>query len=104
MIQQKKYHFFNNCVNWRQSDVESEGGLIDLIDSRKTITRATFLAKIHKEELQSIEADLGYAQHHTQGLTMTKDWHVEYFRSTHHGERVYGFRHSAIEYVFTAAS
>jgi hypothetical protein len=37
----------------------------------------------------------------TPRLTMAGDYHVEYFRSTLHGCRVYGFRHSAIEYVFT---
>lgn len=31
---------------------------------------------------------------------MSQDPHVRYFRSSLHGQKVYGFVHSAIEWVF----
>ena len=34
---------------------------------------------------------------------MAADWAVSYHRSKLHGRRVYYFRHSAIEFVFTQA-
>ena len=67
-----------------------------MIDVRLAITRRTFLQYVDRAELADLESQLGYGQH----LHMASDWHVEYFRSTLHGQRVYGFRHSAIEYVF----
>jgi hypothetical protein len=92
------HRFFNSCVGWCESDVHAPGGLCDLIDNRRTISRRTFLRHVDRDELRDIERDLGYGA----WLRMAADWHVEYFRSTLHGRRVYGFRHSAIEYVFTS--
>lgn len=95
------YYFFRSCVGWDADDVHCDGGLRDLIDNRKTITRRTFLKHVDREDQQLLENDLCYERHPARGLTMSADWHVEYFRSELHGQRVYGFRHSAIEYVFT---
>lgn len=100
--QQQTYHFFSSCVGWEPSDVDNEGGLISLIDDRIEITRETFLKHVDSETLADMAEGMGYARHPKQGLTMAGDFHIEYFRSKHHGERVYGFRHSAIEYVFKA--
>ena len=96
-----KYTYYNNCVNWDRNDVYADGGLTDMTDNRLQISRETFLKYVDRNELTDIETQLGYSQHHTQGLTMAADWHIEYFRSNLHGERVYGFRYSGIEYVFT---
>ena len=98
------FHFYASCVNWPDDDVHCQGGLIDLIEDRKQITRRTFLNHCNRQQLRQIESDLGYDKHHSQGLTMAADWHVEYFKSKHHGKTVFGFRHSAIEYVFTGES
>ena len=98
----RQYRFFNNCVSWDSADVHVDGGLCSLIDDRTSIERSTFLQYVDHDELQEIELSLGYSKHYKQGLTMAGDNHVEYFRSKHHGERVYGFRHSAIEFVFVA--
>lgn len=94
------FHYYRNCVGWPRNDVNSSGGLRDLIDDRLEITRATFLKYVDREELRELELAFGYASHPRQGLTMAKDWHVEYFRSKHHGEVCYGFKQSGIEYVF----
>ena len=95
------FEFFANCVDWHAADVHCPGGLCSLIDDRQQVTRRTFLRHVSREELWRLENQLGYSQHPARGLTMAADWHVEYFRSRLHGRRVYGFRHSAIEFVFT---
>lgn len=99
MSHENTFNFYNNCVNWSQSDIDS---LTEVIDNQLAITRATFLKHVNKDDLKELEQGLSYAEHHTQGLTMAGDWHVGYFRSTMNGVRVYGFVHSAIEYVFTS--
>lgn len=96
-----KYRFYRSCVEWPQSTVHCPGGLRDMIDRRLEITRRTFLTHVDRDSLAAIEEVLCYASHPSRGLTMAADWHVEYFRSVLFGKRVYGFRHSAIEYVFT---
>ena len=101
-MSKKTFRFFNNCVGWEPKDVHADGGLCDLIDDRISIERSTFLKHIDRNELNDIARQLGYDSHPKQGLTMAGDFHIEYFRSKHHGEKVYGFRHSAIEYVFKA--
>lgn len=95
------YRFYCDCVSWPGNDVRTEGGLSDLINDRVEITRKTFLQYANRDDLQQLEEGLSYSRHPKQGLTMAGDQYVEYFRSKLHGKRVYGFRHSAIEYVFT---
>ena len=94
------YSYYANCTSWPE-DAFKEGGLSDMIDNAIDITRKTFLKYTSRAELQNIEWNLGYAYHPKQGLTMAGDWHVSYHRSRLHGKRVYFFRQSAIEYVFT---
>lgn len=94
------YRYYNNCVNWDRGDVDCKGGLSDLVDDSVPITRRTFLKYVDKAELRELESSMGYFRNPKQGLTMAADWSVSYFRSKHHGETVYGFCWSAIEYVF----
>ena len=88
------YRFYNNCVNWPRQDVPA---LLDMVDSSIDITRATFLKHVDRDELQKLESALGYDHY----LSMAQDWHVSYHRSRLHGRRVYYFKWSGIEYVFT---
>jgi hypothetical protein len=88
--------YFNCCVTWDTDDVHNEGGLCDLIDNIEDISRKEFLEKVCQDDLQRIESDLMY----DEDFTMANDWHVNYFISKHHNQTVYGFQHSAIEYVF----
>ena len=92
-----KYKFYSDCVGWpgKVSDLH------EMIDSGKQIQRRTFLRHVAREQLSDIEADLGYAHHPSQGLTMAGDWHVDYRRGTLRGRRCYFFVQSAIEFVFT---
>lgn len=88
------YSFYRSCVDWPRSDV---GALRDMIDNAKDITRRTFLKHVDLDQLKETEANLGYDKH----LRMKDDYHVSYHRSTLHGKRVYYFKWSGIEHVFT---
>lgn len=92
------YRFYSDCINWPRHDVQA---LSDMADEALDITRKTFLKHIDTSELAQMADNLGYDQHHTQGLTMAADYHVSYHRSTLNGKRCYYFCHSAIEHVFT---
>ena len=88
------FRFLTNCVGVPKPDVPD---LISMIDEAVKITRRTFLKYADRGQLARLEHDLGYFK---GGLTMAKDCHVSYHRSTYKGKRCYYFRHSAIEYIF----
>ena len=90
--------YLRNCVSWPEDDIDN---LSKMIDDATDITRSTFLKHVNRASLKEIEQMLGYSEHPSQGLTMAGDWHVSYHRSKLNGKRVYYFRHSAIEYVFS---
>lgn len=93
--------YYCSCVNWPRADVHAPGGLCEMIRECRDITRGTFCRNVDRESRERIEADLGYAPHCRDAvLTMARDYHVSYHRSTLHGRTVYLFKHSAIEYVF----
>ena len=95
------YQYYNNCVNWSKDDVYSDGGLNDMIDQAIDISRKTFLKHVDRDDLRDREFSLGYETHPSKGLTMAGDYSVSYHRSKLHGKRVYYFRQSCIEFVFT---
>ena len=72
-----------------------------MIDKNINISRETFLKYVNRDDLRDLETSLSYEQHPKRGLTMAGDYSVSYHRSKLHGRRVYYFRQSAIEYVFT---
>lgn len=92
--------YMNSCVNWPQHDVSAEGGLSDMVDQSRDVSRSTFLKYVDQTDLHELEAALGYTRSPKQGLTMADDYHVSYHRSKLHDETVYFLKHSAIEYVF----
>lgn len=91
------FRYYSNCVSWPQDDVNSEGGLVDMISAGQHISRQTFLRNVDAAQLKEMEDQLGYGS----WLKMKNDPHVSYERSVLHGRVVYFFNHSAIEYVFT---
>lgn len=95
-----KLTYLNCCVSWPAHDLEAAGGLSDMIDWGMEITRRTFLKHVCKGDLGDLEEGLGYQAHPSMGMTMANDYHVTYWRSMLHGQRVYYFVHSAVEYVF----
>ena len=95
-----KATYLGNCVGWPQHDVDSDGGLCDMISSGRSISRSTFLRHVARRDRETVETALGYALRGGRDLTMRRDWHVAYYRGVLHGVRVWFFKHSAIEYVF----
>ena len=93
--------YFSNCVGWPSEDVDAEGGLCEMIETRRKITRATFCLNVDKTSREDIERGLGYAVHAGKLLTAARDWAIQYFKGTLHGQTVYWMNQSAIEYVFT---
>lgn len=96
-LDMKKHTYFNSCVNWDASDVHAEGGLCDMIDAGRDITRRTFTRRVDRESRIELERAFGYSR---ESLTMARDWAVNYRKSKLHGQTVYYIVHSAIEYVF----
>lgn len=101
----KLFNFYCNCVGWPSNDVHAPGGLVEMIHhpEEMQVSRATFLRHVNRSDLRELEQGLGYTIHRERGLlSMARDWHVSYHRSKLHGKTAYFFKHSAIEYVFTA--
>lgn len=88
--------FYSRCVEWPLpvSDLQK------IIDANVEVSRAVFLRHVDPREMLRQEQECGYERDPRRGLTMKKDYHVSYHRSTLHGSPVYYFRWSAIEYVF----
>jgi hypothetical protein len=91
------YHYLNCCVNWASNDVSSPGGLSDMINGGRNITRKTFIKNVGLAVLRAFETMMGYP---FGRLTMASDWAVSYEKGKLHGFTVYWVNHSAIEYVF----
>jgi len=91
------YSYFCNCVGWDRNDVHADGGLCDMIDNGRTVSRATFKRNVGAGVLKDFETAMGYP---LGALTMARDFAVSYSRGKIHGRRVYWVNHSAIEYVF----
>lgn len=94
----RRLEFFSDCVNWPRDQVDD---LSDMIHVGKDITRATFLKSVNPDEMRDLEKQLGYERDPRRGLTMAKDYHVAYYKSTLRGCPAVYFVWSAIEHVFT---
>jgi len=93
----ERLRFLCNCVDTCRADVAA---LHEMINGAKDITRRTFLQHVDRDDMETLEAELGYASHPSRGLTMAADWHVSYHRSHWNGRTCYYFRWSGIEYYF----
>jgi hypothetical protein len=72
--------------------------IMEMQELAKEITRREFLTYVNKESLNDIVRSLGY----NKNFTMSKDWHVSYYKSAYEGVFCIYFVHSHIEYVFTS--
>lgn len=93
-----KARYIGNCVGWPPRDVHAPGGLVDMINSGRSISRATFTRKVDPVDRREVERALGYDHH----FRITQDFHVDYQSGRLRGKRAYWIKHSAIEYVFQA--
>jgi hypothetical protein len=81
--------YFTNCVNWPPDDVHVKGGLCDMIDEARTVTRRTFCRHVDRADREKLERAVGYEVPARRGyLSMGRDF----------------FSWSAIEYVFRGAA
>ncbi len=92
-----RYQYYNCCVHWPPSDVYAEGGLCNMIDGGRHVTRRTFQRNVGTATLREFESMMGYP---FGRLTMARDYAVSYSSGKLHGQRAYWVKHSAIEYVF----
>lgn len=88
------YRYEGRCVELNGQDI------IDMTEQAIEITRKTFGTNIGRENYRMLSDGLGYSRHHTQGLTLSKDYHVRYYRSVYRDQPCYYMVHSHIEHVF----
>jgi len=93
----KKLKYLCSCITCPEKDLSA---LQKCIDDAKEISRRTFLYRVPHKDLQEHAYALGYARHHTQGMTMAADSYVKYYRSTFKGELCYFFVWSGIEQLY----
>ena len=95
------YRFYNTCVGWDRDDVDRPGGLCDMIDGARDVSRARFLRLVDRGDRIAMEQALGYTSHpRAPGIHITRDHHVSYKTGRLHGRHVAFLVHSAIEHVF----
>ena len=106
----RPYHFVTSCVN-----CDNVPALGEMIDSAVDVTYQEFMRNVPLSAIfdsgigyiyywtpaQAILAGVPYEEVARNGsLTLKKDWHVSYHRSTYQGKPCFFMDHSAIEYVF----
>ncbi len=88
--------YFCNCVHF-QGQVSD---LQDMIQTGKEIKYKTFCLNVHPLDRIELELELGYKLDSREGLTIKKDYHVQYYTGKLCGEKVYWMKQSATEYIF----
>ena len=103
------YHYETCCVSADGGDIS------DMVDQAQDVSYAQFMRNVSISEI--FQSGIGYGYYWTPAqavvagvdyqevarnrpLTLKKDWHVSYHRSTYQGKPCYFMVHSAIEYVF----
>lgn len=91
--------FETDCVG------SGDGAAIQaMVDSAQDITRRTFCRHVDQQSREEVERALGYQVGPGPDLTLARDWHVSYHKSTYRGRPCVYFRWSAIEHIFTEAA
>jgi hypothetical protein len=91
--------YLTNCVSLSMGDVPD----IDaMIEGARQIGYRTARHAIGHNALAEVFPDYDWRQR-PRDLTMKRDWHVGYYRSTFRGVRCVYVKHSAIEYIFVEA-
>ena len=89
--QAHKCRFVTSCV-----ECDDVPALVDMIDNAKEISYKVFVRNVSEEQLAQEFPD--YDWHGGNGLTMTKDYHVRYYKSTYQTLPAFFVEHSTIEY------
>lgn len=90
----KRYRFETTCVTARGKDI------LRMRELAETVTYRTFLS--HCFDVLPYARGLGYARavHQGSGITLKRDWHVDYYRSLYQGRPCYYLVHSGIEHIW----
>jgi hypothetical protein len=86
-----RYHYVMSCPGSTYEDIQA------LQESEQPVSRATFAKAIGPQAWRDIQANLGY----DRDFSITKDWHVGYYKGVFRGVPCYFLRHSHIEYIYT---
>lgn len=93
-----KYGYTTCCVDC-YGNVEA---LQAMIDDARPVTYRTFMEHVSRADLESVFPSYEWRSPQ-MGLTLKRDWHVAYFKSSFEGRPCYYLVHSAIEYIFAEA-
>jgi hypothetical protein len=86
-----RFHFVHSCPSSTYEDIQA------LMASEKSVELATFRSAIGLKQWREIRDNLGYDRH----LSISKDWHVRYYKGVYRHVPAYFLRHSRIEFIFT---
>lgn len=86
-----RYRYVMSCPGSTYEDIQA------LQESEQTVSRATFAKAIGPQAWRDIQANLGY----DRDFSITKDWHVGYYKGVFRGVPCYFLRHSRIEHIYT---
>lgn len=89
------WQFITSCVDATGEDINA------MTAAAVPVTYRTMLKHVGEAFIE-LQHQLGYDVRNKRetGLTMRRDWHVGYFKSTYQGRPCYYFRWSHIEHIF----
>jgi hypothetical protein len=87
-----RYLYVHSCVESSQEDIHA------LKRSEKKVSLGTFRKAIGLEAWHELVKNLGYRR---GGVSIAKDWAVDFCRGVYRGVPCFFLRHSGIEYIFT---
>lgn len=91
------YSFLTSCASIPMSDV---GALQEMTDQSTVVSYRTFMRHVPRDEVAQCFPDYDWSKR-PHDLTLKRDWHVGYRRSSFKGARCYYLVHSAYEYIWT---
>ena len=89
----KTFHFETCCINAKGNDIR------EMVDQSRDLTYRTFFRYVSIEEV--LELFPVYERTVRTGLTIKKDYCIQYSKSKYQDRPCYYLTHSAIEYIFT---
>lgn len=90
--------FVTSCVEADGDDIRA------MMDFALPVTYRTFAARVGPKAVAMIRRRFGYSKNGAGGLTLTRDWHLSFYRAKYRGELCYVMQHSRIEYVFATSN
>lgn len=88
---------YRTCVNWPKGDVAT--GLLPMLDSKRQISKSTFVAKVDPDDWRVVYRGLGFTRVFSVARSLALGY-IGFYSGVLHGRRAYWIEHSRIEYVF----